>query len=570
MSYRERYWIVFNGEIFNYRELKVELEMLGHAFGSDSDTEVILAAYAQWGTDCLSHLNGMWAFAIYDAQRKSLFLARDRFGIKPVYYTFDSNRFAFASEIKAFATMRGWRPKANTERILDFLAWNISDHTADTMFDGVSQLKGGHFVLLDASALLEGGGAQSLDLGKPVRWYSIGEKTLPRSADAAADLGQLLRDAVRLRMRSDVPVGSCLSGGIDSSSIVCIMSEQLKRAGLSGNIKTFTAKSHDSAFDESRFAIAAAASSSVEAHFVTPDPDGLLSEIDRLAWHQDEPFGSTSIFAQWSVFKLARQNDITVMLDGQGADEILCGYRGFFGAYLAGLVKGGHLVSWLGEIGAMRRQIGFSAARSLGYTAAYLAPTLLQILGRFDQREYGDRGWIEKPYREAFHSDPVRSLGGRSSSAKGMSIALLDATNLPRLLHWEDRNSMAFSVEARVPFLDYRVVELCLGMSDFNKLGGGVSKRALRASMRGLVPDLILDRRDKLGFVTSEPLWMTQYRPGQFRRELDNALKRLSGIVSPSLRDRFDEMVAGNRPFDGRYWRVISLARWMSVFSVSL
>ena len=570
MCYRNRAWISYNGEIYNHVELREELGLLGHRFAGSSDTEVILAAYDEWGTGCLSRFNGMWGLAIYDARRDTLFVARDRFGIKPVYYRVAEGRLAFASEIKAFAAMDGWRPKANMARVLDFLAWNLSDHTAETMFEGVLQLPAGHCFLLEVGRFLQAGHSGAEASVKPTRWYSLPGADAPGPADAAGALREALDDAVRLRLRADVPVGSCLSGGVDSSAIVCLMGGQLDRAGVAGTLKTFTAKSADGRFDESRFAEMVAASTRAQGHFVTPQAKGLLDQLPRVAWHQDEPFASTSIYAQWCVFELARRNGVTVMLDGQGADEILCGYRGFVGAYLAGLARDRRLGPWLGEARSIQREIGFSLARSAGYTAAYLWPGLLKLFGRFDNREFSDRGWLAPGARSAFSTDPILALGGRPRSLREMSVAQVTSTNLPRLLHWEDRNSMAFSVEARLPFLDYRVVEMCLNMADSEKLGGGVPKAALRHGMRGIVPDAVLDRRDKMGFLTAEPLWMKRDLPGQFRDEISTALEVLPGVVDPSILARFDQVASGRRPFDGRYWRVISTAHWVRAHSVSL
>ena len=570
MSYRDRYWIVFNGEIYNHIELRNELSTHGHHFTSNSDTEVILAAYAQWGPGCLSRFNGMWGLAILDLLDGNLFLARDRFGVKPVYYRIANGRLAFASEIKAFSALSDWRPKVNLPRLLDFLIWNVSDHTAETMFDGVQQLVAGHFLLLDVSDLLRGGTTWVAPEVHPQRWYVLPEDHGLPPADAAEELRAVLEDSVRLRLRADVPVGSCLSGGLDSSTVVCLMRAELSRAGVVGTLKTFTAGSKDEQFDESRYARAVIQAAQTEGHFVVPEPSGLFDEIGRLTWHQDEPFASASTFAQWSVFEAARKNSVIVMLDGQGADEALCGYRGFFGAYLAGLIREGRFATWLREVAAMRRESDFSPLRSCGYTLAYLQPGLLGLLGRFDNRAYSDHGWLRPAHRAAFAEDPVAKLGGRAGSVRDMSTAQITATNLPMLLHWEDRNSMAFSVEARVPFLDYRVVELSLRMADSDKLGGGIAKAVLRKSMRGTVPDVVLNRRDKMGFVTAEPLWMKRDLATRFRRELAIARELLDSIVDPGILNRFDAMIAGRLAFDHRYFRTISAGTWIKQFGAGL
>lgn len=567
MSYRGRLWAAYNGEVYNFAELRRELEGLGHRFASDTDTEVILAAYEAWGPACLSRFNGMWGLAILDLERRTLFLARDRFGVKPLYLRAANGRLAFASEIKAFSALADWAPRANLPRLLDFLVWNVCDHGAETMFDGVVQVPPGHCALLDVSSVLSGGG--EVPAVRTAPWYELPAEGAQPPDDAAAALREVLEDAVRLRLRADVPVGSCLSGGLDSSSIVCLMSAELARVG-GGPVRTVTARSAEREYDEWAYAGAVVERAGATPVVVTPEPDKLFADLDRLVWHQDEPFVSSSIFAQWCVFEAARRAGVVVMLDGQGADETLCGYRGFFGAYLASLLRKGRLVAWAREVEAMRRTIGFGRVRLAGYTAAYLWPAAIGLVGRLDRRAYADRGWIGARHAAAFADDPVRRSGGRPSSLRDMSVAQVRATNLPMLLRWEDRNSMAFSVEARVPFLDYRVVELALRLRDVDKVGGGVAKAVLRRSMRGLVPDAVLDRRDKMGFVTAESVWMRRDRADAFRAELVRALDALPGVVDRSILDRFDDVRAGRRPFDNRFWRVLCAGRWAERFGVSV
>jgi len=569
MSFRGRYWMVFNGEVYNYIELREELRGLGHEFRTDSDSEVILAAYDQWGEDCLARFNGMWGLALLDTSKRTLLLARDRFGVKPLYYIAGRKAFAFASEIKALVPLLDKGPRVNRPRLLDFLVWNISDHTEETMFEGVRQLASGHRLTIEVGPALDGVREITPADLKPVRWYDVVARAA--AGDAPTAVGAALESAVRLRLRADVPVGSCLSGGIDSSSIVCVMSRILRQDNLRGLQKTFSARSDDQAFDESAYARLVAESAGAEAIFVTPGPDALLDALDDLVWHQDEPFLSASIFAQWCVFEAARKAGVVVMLDGQGADETLGGYRGFFGAYLASLIREGRIARWAQEAAAIRREASFSWTRLVGYSAAYLQPKLLPLIGRLERRAYSDREWVHPSCRDAFKSDPVQNLGGRASDVSRMSMAQLAATNLPMLLRWEDRNSMAFSVEARVPFLDYRFVELALGLPDEAKVGGGISKRALRQAMRGTVPDLVLDRKDKMGFVTSEALWVTRQAPQRMRQLLEEATRALDGIVAPaSLLQQLDSMCAGRRPYDHRIWRVIVAGRWMRRFGLAL
>jgi asparagine synthase (glutamine-hydrolysing) len=568
MSAAGRFWIIFNGEVYNFIELRAELAALGHRFRTNSDTEVILCAYIEWGEQCLHRFNGMWALAIYDRERRILFVARDRFGVKPLYFGFEGGRFAFASEIKAVLLASGVRARANMDRLMDFLVWNISDHTDQTMFDGILQLPAGHYAQIDVGEAIDGLRALVPADMKLVRWYAL----QPRQVDgvAAADmLRETLQSAVGLRLRADVPVGSCLSGGLDSSSIVCLIKAVLGD-GAAGSQKTFTARSDDSAYDESRYAQAVIDQTGVDPHYVTPLPERLFQDLERIIWHQDEPFVSTSIFAQWCVFAAAREASVVVMLDGQGADEILGGYRGFFGAYLASLMSQARILGWAREVMALRREIGFGFARCVGYTLAYLRPQYAHFLGRFDSRAYGDRDWIDQARSAVFGRNPAVPGVGGLRSVRDMSVAQITRTNLPMLLHWEDRNSMAFSVEARVPFLDYRVVELAVGLPDESKVGAGIAKRVLRQAMRKIVPDLVLDRRDKMGFVTAEELWVTRDLPSRFREELVAAVAALPNVIDPRIIGQFDEVVAGRRKFDHRYWRVIAAARWRRVFDVEI
>lgn len=570
MLYLDRYWIVFNGEVYNYIELQAELRTKGYAFNSHTDTEVVLAAYDCWGADCLSHFNGMWGLAIYDRLEETLFLARDRFGVKPLYLWVTENNLAFASEIKAFTALAEWKAQANPERMLDYLVWSLSDHTEETLFKGVVQLPPGGQLLLkvpEVLAQLQEGRKPSY---QPARWYSPASVRFTSEAEAQETFRALLTDAIRLRLRADVPVGSCLSGGLDSSAVVCLMQKLLDEQGVSGQQRTFTACSAEKDFDESDYARVVIERTGVKGIFTTPEPDRLFRELEALVWSQDEPFASTSIFAQKCVFSLAKENQVTVMLDGQGADEILCGYRGFVGAYLAELFRGFRWPKLVQEVLNLKREIGFSPQRSLGYMAAYTAPSLIGLMGRFDGRAYSERDWLAEAHQHAFTQDPIAAAGGRSGSIRKMSLAQLAATNLPMLLRWEDRNSMACSIEARTPFLDYRVVEACLGMPAEYKIGGGVSKRVLRGSMRGIVPDRILDRKDKMGFVTAENTWLKGEAKAQFRKAIQESLDRFPGMILERLLTDFDAVTQDNKGFDHRYWRVINLGYWGRAYNIFL
>ncbi|MFL5538992.1 MAG: asparagine synthase (glutamine-hydrolyzing) [Longimicrobiaceae bacterium] len=572
LSYRGRYWITYNGEVYNYLELRAELEGLGHRFLSHTDTEVVLAAYDQWGPAALSRMNGMWAFAIADRERRTLFVARDRWGIKPLYCWAAPGGFvAFASEIKQFTVLPGWSARMNGQRAYDFLNWRITDHTAETLFAGVHQLRGGESVELPWPAP---GAPASSAAGAPpaaTRWYHLRPAPFSGSFDdAAARFRELLTDSVRLRLRADVPVGSCLSGGLDSSSIVCAMDRLLRDGGGQAVQKTFSAYSDDPRFDEREYVEEVVRHTAVEPHHVTPRMDGAFDSLPCVAWHQDEPFSSTSIYAQWNVFRIARENGVIVMLDGQGADEQLAGYPAFFAPRMAELARAGRLPTLWSEVGALKRLHGHSPASSAAQLLNLLLPAPAARLGRrFAARTHEAPGWLDLDLLGAEPVDPFAEKGARARSVEALSVAQLTATNLQMLLHWEDRDSMAHSVESRIPFLDYRLVEFVLGLPTAHKVSGGVTKRVLREGMRGVLPERVRGRMDKMGFVTAEEAWTKEGSPERFRRAAREAVEASAGVVRPAALEKVERIIRGDEPFEPFAWRLISFGAWARRFAVA-
>ena len=553
-------WIVFNGEIYNHIELRKELEALGHHFTSHSDTEVILAAYRQWGTECLHRFNGMWALAIYDTRQQEVFLARDRFGVKPLYYWVSPDGlFAFASEIKQFSALPGWEARLNGQRGYDFLAYGLSDHTNETMFEGVLQLPPGHQLRLPCSNKLP-------SIFPVERWYTLTPKSFSGTfEDASEEFCELFLDSVRLRLRADVPVGSCLSGGLDSSSIVCVIKRLLKDNG-SVLLKSFSACADVDRFDERKWIEAVVAETGIEAHYVYPSLDRLFDESPTITWHQDEPYGSTSIYAQWNVFRLAAKNNVKVMLDGQGADEQLAGYHGYFWPQLSTLFRSLRWLELMHAMQAMRKLHGYSFSSSSRHLANHLMPIcaypfLRQLTG------YGH--WINMDKLGATPRDPFIESGARKASVQALSYSQLTASNLQMLLHWEDRDSMTHSIESRVPFLDYRLVEFTLGLPDEFKISRGVTKRVLRGAMNGILPPSICGRLDKLGFVTPEEVWLREQAPHLFRDKTAHAIEVANGILHPErTRLLIEEIIQGRKNFSFLPWRIISFGEWIDAFSV--
>ena len=571
MSYAGRYWIVYNGEIYNYLELRAQLETAGCRFVSHGDTEVILAAYSHWGEDCFSRFNGMWAIAIYDAKEDKLVLSRDRFGVKPLYYWQNESLFAFASEIKAFTCLPGWRPRVNGQAVHDFLISALQDHSRETMFADVFQLEPGTSATLRCRDWLQNGGAENKKVLTFRRWY----KLLPRPfegsfEDAAKQFREWLASAVELRLRSDVPVGSCLSGGLDSSAIVCVAKQCLSRQSGGYTQKTFSACSEIKRFDEREYVEQVVALTGVEPHYDYPSLGDLFDVLERLTWHQDEPFGSTSIFAQWCVFRLAARAGIKVMLDGQGADELLFGYPNFFRAYYSGLVRAGRWRAGWREMMARREK--FSGALSSFVRAATDAATPMS-LQRSYRRHSGPRSGhpgLALGRLNAAFPGPLAERFQRHRSGRELSMELMGGAHVQMLLHWEDRNSMAHSIESRVPFLDYRLAEFVLGLPDDFKIRNGLTKAVLREGMKDIVPQAILDRRDKMGFVTPEVVWVKEAGSAQFRKALADAIEASQGLLTDQAATALDDAIAGRSDYNSTLWRMISLGVWMRKFGVSL
>lgn len=560
-----RYWLTYNGEIYNYRELRDDLAERGHSFHTATDTEVILAAYAEWGPACLHRFNGMWAFVLIDRVAGRVFAARDRFGVKPLYYWVSPEGFlALASEIKQFTVLPGWRATLNGQRAYDFLAWGIQDHTSETLFRGVYQLRGGEAFETSLDH-------PSLDV--PVyRWYDLKPQAfsgdLPEAAQA---FHELFRDAVDLRLRADAPLGSCLSGGLDSSAIVCVANDLLTEKGETGLQKTFSACSEDKRFDEREYIDEVVRARNLDAHYAYPELDALFETLEAMIWHQDEPFGSTSIFAQWQVFELASRQGVRVMLDGQGADEQLAGYRSYLAPRLAGLLQSGQWTRLWSEARAAQALQGFSTLGVLKQVA-HASPlgAFLHDRVKAGGMEGPQPHWLNMHRLAATPGNPALVNGAPARSIRALSVAQLTATHLPMLLHWEDRDSMAHSVESRLPFLDYRLVERVLGFPEAYKLSEGVSKRVMREAMRGILPERIRMRMDKMGFVTPEERWLREESPERFRQALAEAVSASQGILNESAIALLEGMIAGKLPFSFVLWRMISFGKWMERFDVTI
>lgn len=544
-------WMTYNGEVYNYIEIREELKSLGYTFTSQTDTEVILKAYEEWGTEALHKFNGMFAFVIADLKKNLIFAARDRFGVKPLYYWISPDgSIAFASEIKQFSVLPHWQAKLHHQMAYDFLNWGHIDHTRETLFKDVLQVQGGEFLLFSPDN----------PVLTPQRWYNPTIVPFTGNFVQACDrFKEILSDSIRLRMRADVEVGSCLSGGMDSSSIVSLSSKLLP-AGVQK--KTFTACSAWKKYDERSYVEAIIDKSGARAHYIYPSMEDLRNHAKKIIWHQESPYSSTSIFAQWMVFQKAGEHKMKVMLDGQGADESLGGYSNFFSCRFQELFRSGQWLKLYNEIKISRKALNTHPVKFLLHP---LVPSFIrQSLRRKLSMPSTEPSWINFNVLQANDIPPFES---QEYSFLSQSQLLLTQSSLPMLLHWEDRNSMAHSIESRTPFLDYRLVEFNLGLPAEYKLSDGWTKKVLRESMRGVLPECVRTRRDKMAFVTPEELWMKN-SPDFFRGELRRAIEVSQGIINPSALEMFDEMVKGKRPFSFLLWRMISFGQWMEIFTI--
>ncbi|MEW6542984.1 MAG: asparagine synthase (glutamine-hydrolyzing) [Nitrospirota bacterium] len=556
-----RFWITYNGEVYNAPELRRELVAMGIQFRSASDTEVVLESYRHWGPACLDRFNGMFAFAIWDGRAQQLFCARDRFGIKPFYYRETAGRFLFASEIKALLQDSSCRVCPNDALLYDYLTLAKQDHTTGTFFEGIQQLAPG-----ERMTVRSGRRAGSADLVRE-RWWRFPVGSHDRALtlnQAAARTRELIEDCVRLELRSDVPVGSCLSGGLDSSTIVCVMSRLL--AGTS-QPRTFSSCHEDVRFDERPFIRSVVEETGAANHQVFPDIARLARALPDILWHQEEPVGGTSILAQWAVMEAAGGAGMKVLLDGQGADELLLGYPRFMGARLADLVKGGRWFAGLREWGAWRSLHGGLPLTGWAGLVRGLLPAGQAL--RLRAGATGQDGWLDRRFVSRV-GGPDRAWaeedrGGRT--ALDREVARSVTQDLPALLHYEDRNSMAFSIEARVPFLDHRLVEWLAGLPPDCKVRDGVTKVVLREAMAGVLPETVRLRRDKMGFVTPEDRWLrVELRP-QIEALLESESFRARPYWrAPVVRDWYRRYCGGRTAIGPLVWRWINLEWWLRRF----
>jgi asparagine synthase (glutamine-hydrolysing) len=486
-----KFWIIFNGEIYNYRELRTELSSHGHNFKTTSDTEVILAAYQQWGESCVEHFNGMFALAIWDSVASKMFVARDRFGEKPFNYVYIPHRlFAFASEMKALWAAGVAGRRIHEETLALFTQHHQVEIGEQTIYEGIQRLPQAHCLTLTADGRLQK--RRYWDIDPRVRIDGWSDERY------AETFREHFTNSVNLRLRADVPVGSSLSGGLDSSTVVSVINRLLPDTAVQ---KTFSARFDDPARDEGKWMDLVTKSNRVERHDVWPTAEGFFEELGDLFWHQEEPFTSASVYAQWSVMRLAKQNGVTVLLDGQGADEMLAGYHSYFNEMTDDLLNSfdvlGYL-KWRRDCLALHGVVPGSFRRVLSQKTP---EAVKRVLKRGLERT--------RALPQVEPAQPVYpSEFAKVSSLRKLLWWNTTREGLVELLRYADRNSMAHSREVRLPFLDHNVVEFVFQVPDRLLMRHGWTKWIIREAFRGIVPKEISDRVDKLGYMPPQQQWL--------------------------------------------------------------
>lgn len=546
-------YIIFNGMIYNYLELKKELIQLGYEFYTQTDTEVLLVACQCWGIKAFKRLNGMWAFAWYRAKSNDIVLCRDYFGIKPMYYTASREYFAAASEIKQFLGLPGFNPVLNKKSAVNFLVKGWLNYSEQTFFKEVKELRGGHYMIYDLKKHQQ----------QVHTWYDLSKASAPihkGMQESIGDFQRLFGDSIKKRMRADVNIGSCLSGGLDSSTIVSYL---YAHKLTNKNFATVTSCYKDPQYDEQVYSDEVTRVTGYNAYKVFPDLNNLLDsgELDTMLYHQDQPFGTASHYSEFQVFKTAAENRLTVMLDGQGADEYLCGYDDFFTIHIKQLLKSKKFrEAWTNlKVKGTNRPSAIYNLIIAHFKSICWYPFISRIKKMLGKTNYP---WLNNSWKKLADQYLVNFKG---ENLRDLSLQQMIFSSLPLQLHSEDRNSMMFSIESRLPFLDHRLVEFVVSLSEGFKIQNGISKFILREAMNE-VPALIKQRTDKMGFVAPEEPWVRKNHH-RFRKEIRDAINS-TDIFSPALLKRFDNFIEGKLNYEPIYFRAVALNRFMKIFKM--
>jgi asparagine synthase (glutamine-hydrolysing) len=538
----KRYAIVFNGEIYNYLELREELKDK-YNFTTATDTEVILAAYEHWGEECINRFNGMWAFAIYDTKQRSLFISRDRYGVKPLYYYQDEDSFVFASEIKALHAVLKNKLSIDNNTIFEYLVYNRTDQTCNTFVKEIKRVQHGYNVYIKEKEV------------KQKKWYDLNNK-LDTPWQNPEEYFDVFSSAVGLRLRSDVPVGVCLSGGLDSSSVTSVILDKYHRKDLFAFSAVYGENIHG---DESRFINEYKAMPNLT--YIYPTAETFIEDFDDFMDCHFEPVHTMSIYSQFKVMKEASKY-VTVALDGQGADEQLAGYHYFFSSYFRELLKQFRWLKFMNETAAYYKE--HDSLFALKYMGFYMLPDALKSYAGAKQN-----GSINANFFKANNKNS--SLSKLLYDPKSLNESLLQhfEYKLEHNLKWNDLNSMYFSVELREPFLDYRLVEKTLASPSHHKINKGYTKWIFREAMKGVLPESIRLRQDKVGFDNPSDEWLkTKAMQSIIYSTLNSDTLKQSGFLNiAECEKRYQMHLKGELSISKEIWKWINLNHFLIRFN---
>lgn len=548
---KSRYYVVLNGEIYNYIELKKELVELGYTFESNSDTEVFLYSYIEWGEKCFNKFNGMWAAAIYDSEKEELVLTRDRFGVKPLYYYLEDGNLFFSSEVK-FLLQFIEKIEINKDLAIDYILNCSLDHLPSTMFNDIYQLEPGAYAVFKIKELRH----------KEYWTYVPKINKKLNYHETTKMLEDLFSSAVDLRMRSDVAVGSLLSGGLDSTAIVCDIHKRYDKKIK--DFQTFSAVFKEKEFSEKNYIEKTIEKTGFVPGYVYPDTKKFSDDIDDILYYQEFPFRSLSVFSQWYLYKhIKTKSDAVVLLNGQGSDEVFGGYTDNYYSYIAEKLRLLKITSALNEIKSVNH-----------YRKLSLFSIVVKSVNAFFWHHRIDLSKLAR--KKSFSKIRFKKLRCKTVTK---NIFLQDLfsnlrfKSLPEYLRYEDRNSMAFSLEARLPFLDYRIVELGYSLPDDFKIKNGINKRIVRDFARHYCPEEIVERKDKTGFISPELLWFKTILKDEMASVLTNKkilTEHFDFLDADKLIERFNRYMSDTKSYNTQdaylFWRIYCLYKWKKVW----
>ena len=552
--------IVYNGEIYNYKELITDLKNKGHVFRSKSDTEVIIHSYEEYGTECVRKFNGMWAFAIYDFRKNIFFASRDRFGVKPFYYYIDKNCLIFSSEIKAVLKAKNIS-EANHGKVFDYLAYGYKTNNGDTFFININELKPSHSILTENSEM------------KILKYFDLNEvsETGINFKEASDNLNDLLNDSVRIRFRSDVPVSILLSGGLDSGIIASITNSLIEKNELTEHdVTSFSAVFPGYKFDESEYINEISKNcSKINSNLLHPDLNFLKDSIDKFVYGMGEPVFSTTSFAHYMLMKEIRNRNIKVILNGQGADEAWCGY----GRYISGYYLSDMLLKnpgkFVGEFNDVSDKMKFS--RSFIFLQM-LKSFLSRRTGSYLRSAYGENVFncLTSDFRKnnfCYFKNPEYGVLSANKLTEFMKYNI-QYQGFNQILHYEDHSAMQNSVEIRSPFIDYRLMTLAFSLPVSFKFEHGITKRILRELFKKRLPDSVINNHIKTGFMTPFDDWLNNASGNMFANEIFNSesFKNISVWDSGKIKKMFGEK---SRLPDFPFWRIINTVLWKNAYGIT-